>query len=96
MLFRRGARIADDIESSIARPTHVSIGKSQVTMPKRRAFSVLADLTVLVYAPCKADVPAPVPWPSVPAGCSSMYDELSGDLLAFNTVLATPPFWTPI
>ena len=68
-----------------------------MTRPKRRAFSILAALTVLVYAPCKADVPAPLAPASVPAGyCTSIYSELSGDLQAFNTQLATPPAWTPI
>src|ERR1035441_1938145 len=63
----------------------------------RRALTVLAALTVLVYAPCKADVPAPPAPPSVPTGyCTSIYNELNGDLQAFNTQLATPPTWTPI
>jgi hypothetical protein len=75
----------------------MSIEKSQVTGPKRRAFSILAALTVLVYAPCKADVPTPPAPPAVPAGyCNSIYSELNGDLQAFNTQLATPPTWTPI
>jgi fibronectin type 3 domain-containing protein len=57
----------------------------------------LAALTVLVYAPCKADVPAPPAPPSVPTGyCTSIYNELNGDLQAFNTQLATPSTWTPI
>ena len=75
----------------------MSIEKSQVTGPKRRAFSILAALTVLVYAPCKADVPTPPAPPAVPAGyCNSIYSELNGDLQAFNTQLAAPPTWTPI
>ena len=52
---------------------------------------------MLVYAPCKADVPAPPAPPSVPTGyCTSIYNELNGDLQAFNTQLAAPPTWTPI
>src|ERR1700722_18927646 len=58
---------------------------------------VLAALSVFVYSPCRADVPAPPPPDSVPAGyCTSIYNELSGDLQAFNNQLATPPTWTPV
>jgi fibronectin type 3 domain-containing protein len=39
----------------------------------------------------------PAAAPPVPAGyCSSVYNELYGDVQAFNTLLATPPTWTPI
>src|SRR6202167_1178300 len=63
----------------------------------RRALSVFAALAALLYAPCKADVPVPPAAPPVPAGyCSSVYNELYGDVQAFNTLLATPPTWTPI
>ncbi|HXM44530.1 MAG TPA: fibronectin type III domain-containing protein [Bryobacteraceae bacterium] len=57
-------------------------------------MSVLATLPALVYA---QGVPAPPAPPPVPAGsyCASIYAELNGDLQAFNTVLATPPTWTP-
>ena len=78
-------------------PTHVSIVRPQPAPPKRRALRLLPALVALVYAPCKADVPAPPAPPSVPAGyCSSVYNELNGDLQAFNTALATPRTWTPI
>jgi len=42
-------------------------------------------------------VPAPPTPPLPPAGyCSTIYGELSSDLQAFNTLLATPPTWTPV
>jgi fibronectin type 3 domain-containing protein len=76
----------------------VSAGNGRVVRPKRRIFGALAALSMLVYAPCKADVPTPPAPAPVPAGsyCSSIYSELNGDLQAFNTVLTTPPSWTPI
>ena len=75
----------------------MSIGKSHATRPKRRALRVLAALMALVYVPCKADVPAPPAPPPPPAGyCTQIYNELYSDMQAFNTVLATPPTWTPI
>ncbi|MGA3077234.1 MAG: hypothetical protein ABSG56_26580, partial [Bryobacteraceae bacterium] len=54
-------------------------------------------MSLLVCAPCRADVPAPPAPPPVPVGyCSSISAELTADLLAFNTLLAIPPTWTPI
>jgi fibronectin type 3 domain-containing protein len=68
-----------------------------MTSIKRRAFSILAAFAVLAAAPCKADVPVPPAAPPVPAGyCTTIYNELSGDLQTFNTQLATPPTWTPV
>ncbi|MGA2737057.1 MAG: hypothetical protein ABSG65_06350 [Bryobacteraceae bacterium] len=60
-----------------------------------RALSLLAALPTFVYA---QGVPTPSAPPPVPEGsyCASIYAELNGDLQAFNTVLATPPTWTPI
>jgi fibronectin type 3 domain-containing protein len=55
----------------------------------------MAALPALVHA--QGVVISPATAPAVPAGyCTSMYNELQGDLQAFNTVLATPPTWTPI
>ena len=78
--------------------THMSILKSYDTQSKWRASGVLIALALLVYAPCKADVPAAAPPPAPPAGsyCASMYNELYNDMQAFNNTLATPPAWTPI
>jgi fibronectin type 3 domain-containing protein len=96
MPFNGRPRVEADLLSNIAGLVHVSIANRAVRSLNRRAF-VLAALTALVYAPCKADVPVPSPPPPVPAGyCTSIYNELSGDLQAFNTQLATPPSWTPI
>ena len=57
-----------------------------------------AALSLLAYLPCMAqDIPAPAPTPPVPTDyCGTLYTELNGDLQAFNTLLATPPTWTPI
>jgi fibronectin type 3 domain-containing protein len=45
----------------------------------------------------RADVPAPPTPPPPPAGyCSTIYNELSGDLKAFNILLSVPPIWNPI
>ena len=84
-----------ELESTLARLTHVCIGNSQATRTKWLAFTVLAALPALVDA---QGVPSPQAAPSVPPGsyCSSIYTELDNDLQAFNTVLATPPTWTPI
>jgi fibronectin type 3 domain-containing protein len=98
MPLPRSARIEADFGSIIAGATQVSLGKARPATRKPRALRLLPALLALVYAPCKADVPAPTAAPPVPAGsyCSSIYTELNGDLQAFNTVLATPPTWTPI
>jgi len=97
MPLHRRAQIWADLKSIITPPKKVSIATSQVTRPNRFALYILAALPVLFTAPCKADVPAPPAPPPVPAGyCSSIYNELYGDLQAFNTQLATPPAWTPI
>ena len=91
MLLRR-ARIGSDLPPIIARPAHLSIETSLMTSAKRRAFSALAALTMFVYVPCKADVPAPSAAPAVPAGyCTTIATELSGDLQAFNNQLSTLP-----
>ena len=91
------ARNRADSLSIVAEP-RVSSANSQVTRLKRRVLHVLAALPVLFCAPCNADVAAPLAPPSVPAGsyCSTIYNELYGDMQAFNTVLATPPTWTPV
>ncbi|HXM44647.1 MAG TPA: fibronectin type III domain-containing protein [Bryobacteraceae bacterium] len=69
--------------------------KTKPSGPKIFVFCILAALPSLVYA--QGVVISPATPPSVPAGyCASMYTELQGDLQAFNTVLATPPTWTPI
>ena len=97
MPLRQLVRIGADPGSIAKGRTHVSIGKRRVTTSKLCAFSIFAALTVLVSAPSKADVPAPQAAPPVPAGyCTSIYSELSNDLQAFNTQLATPPTWTPV
>jgi fibronectin type 3 domain-containing protein len=97
MPLRHDARIGSDL-GMIGEPTHVSTRKCQAARVKQRVFNVLAALAALVYTPCQADVAPPPAPPAVPAGsyCSSIYDELNGDLQAFNTVLATPPSWTPV
>ena len=99
MSLNRRARNRADSSSIIAIESRVSSANSQAARLKRRVLPVLAALSVLACAPCKADVlPPPAPSP-VPAGsyCSSIYTELYGDMQAFNTVLATPPTtWTPI
>ncbi len=97
-LYRRARNGASSL-SIVAIESRVSSANSQAASLKRRVLPVLAALSVLACAPCKADVlPPPAPSP-VPAGsyCSSIYTELYGDMQAFNTVLATPPAtWTPI
>jgi len=77
---------------------YFSLEKWRVSGPTRRAFGVLTALSLLAYAPCKADVPAPPTPPSVPGDyCSSLYTELQGDLQAFHTQLTTTtPGWTPV
>jgi fibronectin type 3 domain-containing protein len=97
MTLRCRVRIGADPGSTITGHTHKAIRKGSVTGRKRRAFGILAAVTVLVPALCKADVPTPTAPPAVPAGyCTSIYSELFGDLQAFNTQLATPPTWTPV
>jgi hypothetical protein len=78
------------------RDLRTSIGKSQPARSAWRAIGVMAALPALVHA--QGVVISPATAPAVPAGsyCTSMYSELQGDLQAFNTVLATPPTWTPI
>src|ERR1039457_504445 len=93
----RSARNGKWASLLFASSPHMS-GKCPAAKPKWRAFYVLATLSALVCAPCWADVPTP-PTPSwPPAGyCTQIYNELNGDMQAFNTVLATPPTtWTPI
>jgi fibronectin type 3 domain-containing protein len=76
---------------------HMSNGRNPETKPERRALLAVAALLALVCAPCLADVPAPPATPPVPTDyCGSLYSELNGDLQTFNTLLATPPTWTPI
>ena len=97
MPLRLRARNGCDSFSIIKEHSCETIAESAVPWPKRSAFSVLAALTIIVYAPCKADVPAPPVPPAPPTGyCTSIYSELSTDLQAFNTQLATPPTWTPV
>src|SRR6202167_2298574 len=88
------ARIGTGLESIIAGSAHIPIGNRTAKSTKWNILSVLATLPALVYA---QGVPAPPAPPPVPAGsyCASIYAELNGDLQAFNTVLATPPTWTP-
>jgi len=86
-----------DLSPAIAGHTPVFTGKDLSINSTFRSFCFLAVLTVLIFSPCRADVPTPPAPPPVPAGyCNLMYGELYGDLQAFNTVLATPPAWTPI
>jgi hypothetical protein len=72
------------------------IGGSQMKRPQSHT-SILAALTVFIYAPCKADVPAPAA-PPAPTGtyCISIYSELSTGMRAFNAQLVTAPTWTPV
>ncbi len=61
---------------------------------KPLSFYLLACLTAEF---ARADVPAPPTTPAPPSGyCSTIYNELNGDLQAFNTVLSIPPIWKPI
>ena len=97
MLLRRRAQSGTGWLPIVAEHSHLSFGKCPAIGPKRRAFGVLTALSLLVCAPCRADVPVPSAPPPVPAGyCSSISAELNGDLQAFNTLLAIPPTWTPI
>src|SRR5580698_3501349 len=67
-------------------------------MKKLPVFCLLTAFTLLLFHPqSRADVPAPPTPPPPPAGyCSTIYDELSGDLQAFNILLSVPPVWNPI
>src|SRR5580700_9917595 len=67
-------------------------------MKQPRLFCLFTSLTILFFHQlCKADVPAPSTPPPAPAGyCSTIYDELYGDLQAFNILLSVPPIWKPI
>jgi len=86
-----------DLRSAIVKPTRESAGTSRVGKLKWRAFISFAAFLAFVHAPCRADVAAPPPPPPPPAGyCTQIYNELYGDLQAFNTTLATPPAWTPL
>jgi len=97
MSVRRRAQSGPCLLPIVAGHSHLSFGKCPAIGPKRRGFGVLTALSLLVCAPCRADVPAPPAPPPVPAGyCSSISAELTADLLAFNTLLAIPPTWTPI
>ena len=89
---------ADLVSMNAASLPLLSIAKSQAAKFKRHGLLLVAAWAALVYAPCKADVPAPPAPPPVPAGyCSSIYNELNGDLQAFNTQLTTTtPSWTPV
>ena len=97
MSVRRRAQDAAGLLPIVARQ-RLSLGRRPAIGRKRRAFGVLMASSLLVYAPCRADVPVPPAPPPVPAGyCSSIYTELSADLLAFNAILAIPPTtWKPI
>ncbi|MGC9950435.1 MAG: fibronectin type III domain-containing protein [Bryobacteraceae bacterium] len=60
-------------------------------------FYILAALFWFALPPCRADVSAPPTPPPPPAGyCSTILDELNGDLQAFNILLTIPPVWNPI
>ena len=97
MSVRRRAQSGPCLLPIVAGHSHLSFGKCPAIRPKRRGFGVLTALSLLVCAPCRADVPAPPAPPPVPVGyCSSISAELTADLLAFNTLLAIPPTWTPI
>jgi fibronectin type 3 domain-containing protein len=62
-----------------------------------RVFCLLAASICLFHTLCRADVPAPATPPPPPAGyCSTIYEELRGDLQAFNILLTVPPTWKPI
>ena len=66
-------------------------GKGQATR------AVLAATFLALSIVAKADVPAPLAAPSVPADfCGTIYNELYSDMAAFNAQLQTPPTWTPI
>ena len=64
----------------------------------RRSLLALAVLLACGCAPGRAQgVPAPLAPPPAPTDyCGSLYTELNGDLQNFNTLLASPPTWTPI
>ncbi len=97
MSLRRRAQSGTGWLPIVAGHSHLSFAKCPAIGPRRRAFGVLTALSLVVCAPCRADVPAPPAPPPVPAGyCSSISAELTADLLAFNTLLAIPPTWTPI
>jgi fibronectin type 3 domain-containing protein len=95
--YMRMSQITSDYLSAHI-STHMSTGKSPMASSKWPVFCVLAALSLLVCAPCRADVPAPLAAPPVPSDfCGSIYSELYGDLQSFNTQLATaPPAWTPV
>jgi fibronectin type 3 domain-containing protein len=64
---------------------------------KQPFFTVLAAWMLLVYTPLKADVPVPPTPPAVPTDyCSTLWNEMYGDMQAFNVLLQTPPTWTPV
>src|ERR1700691_6762971 len=66
-------------------------------MEKPRVFYNLTAFILLIQPLCRADVPAPPTPPPPPAGyCSTIYNELYGDLQAFNILLSIPPIWNPI
>jgi fibronectin type 3 domain-containing protein len=67
-------------------------------MKKPRVFYTLLTIILFFMHPqSRADVPAPPTPPPPPAGyCSTIYNELSGDLKAFNILLSVPPIWNPI
>jgi len=90
---RNGANV---LSIGVVQP-HASGGTSQVVGLERHASSVLTALSLLVCAPCLADIIPPPPPPAVPTDyCGTLFTELKGDLQAFNTTLQTPPAWTPI
>lgn len=62
------------------------------------SFCILTAILAAVTWPLRADVPTPPTPPPVPPGyCSTIYNELSGDLSTFNILLQTPPIgWIPI
>jgi fibronectin type 3 domain-containing protein len=66
-------------------------------MEKPRVFYNLTASILLIHPLCRADVPAPPTPPPPPAGyCGTIYNELYGDLQAFNILLSIPPIWNPI
>ena len=98
MSLHQHARNWADSLAIVAGHQRASSGNSQVARSRRRILPVLAALAALAYAPCKAQVPEPQAPPPVPGGyCSSIYNELNGDLQAFDTQLTTTtPSWTPV
>jgi fibronectin type 3 domain-containing protein len=97
MQLHRSYRIGTRPPPAFVRHSNVSHHKARATRTKHSVFSALTAFTLLALAPCEASVPVPPAAPPIPAGyCTTIANELTGDLQTFNTQLATPPTWTPV